>query len=381
MPTHRVVAGDDLSSLARRYYGDASHWRLITTANAGVLGDADEGLRPGLLLIIPISTDDATGWAAAAADPAGPDGPVPTWPTRPLDTDDTDGSGRTAATAALLAGQPAAGPYGISIRHRVRLPWVKIIVATVIIALVIVAVPVFRAARQAQLERDLSDHLAIDRIDLRSKVVELDPDSTLAQLETIVAILMELRAYDGAGWEVRIGPAVLQTNDKLSSSAAQVLFGVSRVDSPVVVRLTLDPVSRSTSATRGEIAVDVRTVGPGTRAEAATVVISTLATGGWQATSAIDVLSVSTAGPGVWRFQGRPVMDPARTAAALRVIEGIGATEYVQMINDVVYLRLRAGSESDGEAACRRARDQLAALPPDLELDLQVATPERTQTC
>jgi 5'-nucleotidase len=53
LATHRVADGDSLYNLARRYYGDASHWKLIQDANPALLGEGVKGLRLGSELVIP----------------------------------------------------------------------------------------------------------------------------------------------------------------------------------------------------------------------------------------------------------------------------------------------------------------------------------------
>ncbi len=49
---HRVVQGDTLYSLARRYYSDQSQWRAIWRANRGQLSNPDK-LYVGTELVIP----------------------------------------------------------------------------------------------------------------------------------------------------------------------------------------------------------------------------------------------------------------------------------------------------------------------------------------
>ncbi|WP_161605954.1 LysM peptidoglycan-binding domain-containing protein [Microlunatus speluncae] len=71
MPTHRVREGDDLWSLADRYYGDRSAWRLIFDANRGVLRNENTPLRRRLLLIIPLNAEDAADWPDATDDEYG----------------------------------------------------------------------------------------------------------------------------------------------------------------------------------------------------------------------------------------------------------------------------------------------------------------------
>ncbi|MBN2451431.1 MAG: LysM peptidoglycan-binding domain-containing protein [Lentisphaeria bacterium] len=50
--SHRVVAGDTLSSLSRRYYGSAAHWAALRDYNRAALGGS-EVLRLGIVLYIP----------------------------------------------------------------------------------------------------------------------------------------------------------------------------------------------------------------------------------------------------------------------------------------------------------------------------------------
>ncbi len=50
---HRVVAGDDLWSLAETYYGDGLQWRTIAKANGHVLTGGPDRLQTGWLLAIP----------------------------------------------------------------------------------------------------------------------------------------------------------------------------------------------------------------------------------------------------------------------------------------------------------------------------------------
>jgi len=50
--TYTVVAGDSLSKIAKREYGDANQWRHIFDANRDQIVDPDV-IRPGQKLIIP----------------------------------------------------------------------------------------------------------------------------------------------------------------------------------------------------------------------------------------------------------------------------------------------------------------------------------------
>ncbi len=50
--TYTVVAGDSLSKIAKREYGDASKWRQIYQANKDVIDNPDL-IEPGQNLIIP----------------------------------------------------------------------------------------------------------------------------------------------------------------------------------------------------------------------------------------------------------------------------------------------------------------------------------------
>ncbi|MDD5558002.1 MAG: LysM peptidoglycan-binding domain-containing protein, partial [bacterium] len=49
---YRVAAGDSLSSLAVRFYGDAARWRDIYNANRNTVPNP-RSLTPGQILIIP----------------------------------------------------------------------------------------------------------------------------------------------------------------------------------------------------------------------------------------------------------------------------------------------------------------------------------------
>lgn len=54
-PTERaytVVAGDSLSKIAKKFYGDANKWRLIFEANSDQIKNPDL-IHPGQLLKIP----------------------------------------------------------------------------------------------------------------------------------------------------------------------------------------------------------------------------------------------------------------------------------------------------------------------------------------
>ncbi len=51
--THLVQPGDDLWSLAERYYQDGSKWRLIAEANQTILIRGTDHLEPGMLLVVP----------------------------------------------------------------------------------------------------------------------------------------------------------------------------------------------------------------------------------------------------------------------------------------------------------------------------------------
>lgn len=53
LAVHRVGPGDTLYKLARKYYGDSSHWKLIQDANPTVVGGGVSAMRLGSELIIP----------------------------------------------------------------------------------------------------------------------------------------------------------------------------------------------------------------------------------------------------------------------------------------------------------------------------------------
>ena len=50
--TYTVVAGDSLSKIAKRFYGDASKWKLIHEANKDQIKDPDL-IHPGQVFTIP----------------------------------------------------------------------------------------------------------------------------------------------------------------------------------------------------------------------------------------------------------------------------------------------------------------------------------------
>jgi nucleoid-associated protein YgaU len=50
--TYTVAAGDNLSKIAKRFYGDANQWKRIFEANRDVLKDPDL-IHPGQTLKIP----------------------------------------------------------------------------------------------------------------------------------------------------------------------------------------------------------------------------------------------------------------------------------------------------------------------------------------
>lgn len=52
MATYTVVAGDNLSKIARHFYGDANAWKRIFEANRDQLADPDR-IKPGQELKIP----------------------------------------------------------------------------------------------------------------------------------------------------------------------------------------------------------------------------------------------------------------------------------------------------------------------------------------
>jgi nucleoid-associated protein YgaU len=49
---YTVVAGDSLSKIAKKYYGDASQWRRIYDANREQIANPDL-IQPGWKLVIP----------------------------------------------------------------------------------------------------------------------------------------------------------------------------------------------------------------------------------------------------------------------------------------------------------------------------------------
>jgi nucleoid-associated protein YgaU len=53
LAVHRVAQGDTLYKLARKYYGDSSHWKLIQDANPTMVGGGVSAMRLDSELIIP----------------------------------------------------------------------------------------------------------------------------------------------------------------------------------------------------------------------------------------------------------------------------------------------------------------------------------------
>ena len=53
LAVHRVGQGDTLYKLARKYYGDSSHWKLIQDANPTVVGNGVSSMRLDSELTIP----------------------------------------------------------------------------------------------------------------------------------------------------------------------------------------------------------------------------------------------------------------------------------------------------------------------------------------
>jgi nucleoid-associated protein YgaU len=51
--TYTVVAGDSLSKIAKRAYGNANEWRRIYDANRQLIGDNPDFIKPGQKLTIP----------------------------------------------------------------------------------------------------------------------------------------------------------------------------------------------------------------------------------------------------------------------------------------------------------------------------------------
>ena len=63
---HVVEPGDDLWSLAERYYGEGREWRRIAQANPGVLTGGPDRLQVGWRLVVPEDADDSRRRRASA---------------------------------------------------------------------------------------------------------------------------------------------------------------------------------------------------------------------------------------------------------------------------------------------------------------------------
>lgn len=58
---HEVVAGESLSKISKKYYGDSMKWKLIYAANKDSIPNPDL-IYPGQILVIPkASTSEKTG--------------------------------------------------------------------------------------------------------------------------------------------------------------------------------------------------------------------------------------------------------------------------------------------------------------------------------
>lgn len=55
--TYTVVSGDSLSKIAKRFYGNANHWRVIFEANRDQISNPDL-IHPGQVLKVPLSAGD-----------------------------------------------------------------------------------------------------------------------------------------------------------------------------------------------------------------------------------------------------------------------------------------------------------------------------------
>jgi len=55
--TYKVAGGDSLSTIARKFFGNANHWRVIYEANRDQISDPDL-IQPGQVLKIPLTTGD-----------------------------------------------------------------------------------------------------------------------------------------------------------------------------------------------------------------------------------------------------------------------------------------------------------------------------------
>ena len=50
---HVVVAGDTLTGLAKKYYGDAKMYMVLYEANKGIIGDDPNMIKVGMELVVP----------------------------------------------------------------------------------------------------------------------------------------------------------------------------------------------------------------------------------------------------------------------------------------------------------------------------------------
>ncbi|MEM0913042.1 MAG: LysM peptidoglycan-binding domain-containing protein [Planctomycetota bacterium] len=56
---HTIQSGENLSSIAQRYYGKAARWRVLFNANRDILGNNPNAIRAGMVIAVPpLPTDD-----------------------------------------------------------------------------------------------------------------------------------------------------------------------------------------------------------------------------------------------------------------------------------------------------------------------------------
>jgi nucleoid-associated protein YgaU len=55
---HTIQSGENLSSIAERYYGKAARWRALFNANRDKLGNNPNAIRAGMVITIPPLPDE-----------------------------------------------------------------------------------------------------------------------------------------------------------------------------------------------------------------------------------------------------------------------------------------------------------------------------------
>lgn len=179
---HRVELGDDLRSLAERYYGDPERWTRLWAANRAVLANRTS-LTPGLALSIPAEAD-----LPVAGEPTGrePDGKL--GPDGRLTTEDDQG------TVAGWPGPPAA-PAETRTRRRFAVRRagpreanrpVKIALAVILPLLLIGSCVALSEGPELVRQRTVATMPGVLSVDGDNRRVRLDPEISVTQARRVL---------------------------------------------------------------------------------------------------------------------------------------------------------------------------------------------------